>query len=268
MRHLLLALTLLLTGLPAAQAQVSISIGIHLPVYPEFRRVPGYPVYYAPNAPGNYFFYDGLYWVFEGDNWYASDWYNGPWQMIDPYSVPLFVLRVPVRYYRRAPDDFRRWRPDAPPRWGERWGRDWEDRRAGWDRWDRRAVPAPAPLPRYQARYPQSRYPQEWEQQRAIRSQNYQYRPREPIAREQYQPPETRRPGPGAVVPERRAEPHGQPQGQPQGRDRDDEHKRAQEKQRANQRERENERAKEWQKEHEKERNGKGHGKERSGLGG
>ena len=97
MRHLLLALTLLLTGVPAAQAQVSISIGIHLPVYPEFRRVPGYPVYYAPNAPGNYFFYDGLYWVFESDNWYASDWYNGPWQMIDPYSVPLFVLRVPVR---------------------------------------------------------------------------------------------------------------------------------------------------------------------------
>jgi len=187
--------------------------------------------------------------VFEGDNWYVSDWYNGPWQMVDPYGVPLFVLRVPVRYYRQAPDYFRRWRPDAPPRWGEHWGRDWQQRRAGWDRWDRRAVPAPAPLPSYQARYPQSRYPQEWEQQRAIRSQNYNYRPREPIAREQYQAPETRRPVPGA-------EPHGQPQGR--DRDRDRERNRAQEQQRANQREREIERAREWQKEHEKERGGGG----------
>ena len=62
----------------------------------EFQRVPGYPVYHAPNAPGNYFFYDGLYWVFQSDNWYSSGWYNGPWQQVGPDRVPLFLLRARV----------------------------------------------------------------------------------------------------------------------------------------------------------------------------
>lgn len=190
MRHLLLVVPLLLGAVPPALAQVSVSIGIHLPVYPEFQRVPGYPVYYAPNAPGNYFFYDGLYWVFQSDNWYSSDWYNGPWHHVGPDRVPLFVLRVPVRYYRQPPSYFGQWRADAAPRWGEHWGRDWEQRRAGWDRWDRRAAPAPAPLPSYQGRYPQSRYPQDTDAQRAIRSENYRHRPREPVTRERLQAPD------------------------------------------------------------------------------
>ena len=72
-------------ALPAA-AQLSIgfgapgvSIGINVPVYPQLVRVPGYPVYYAPQVNSNYFFYDGAYWVYQGDNWYSSAWYNGPW---------------------------------------------------------------------------------------------------------------------------------------------------------------------------------------------
>ena len=43
--------------------------------------VPGYPVYYAPDIGGNYFFYDGRYWVYQDDNWYSSSWYNGPWDV-------------------------------------------------------------------------------------------------------------------------------------------------------------------------------------------
>jgi len=69
----------------SAVAQVSfafdspgISIGVNVPVYPNLVRVPGYPVYYAPNLNANYFFYDGLYWVFINGDWYASPWYNGP----------------------------------------------------------------------------------------------------------------------------------------------------------------------------------------------
>ena len=104
----------------------------------------------------NYFFYDGLYWVYQGDDWYASGWYNGPWRRVLPEYVPLYVLRVPVRYYRQPPRYFRVLARDAPPRWGEHWGRDWERRRPGWDRWDRDAAPAPAPLPTYQRRYPQN----------------------------------------------------------------------------------------------------------------
>lgn len=131
MRHLLFVLPLLLATMPAAQAQVSVgigvsvpgvSIGINLPVYPEFERVPGYPVYYAPQAQGNYFFFDGLYWVFQGDDWYASSWYNGPWRSVARYDVPGYMLRVPVRYYRQPPMVFRSWRADAPPRWGDHWG--------------------------------------------------------------------------------------------------------------------------------------------------
>ena len=90
-----------------------ITIGINVPVYPQLVLVPGYPVYYDPRAETNYFFYDGLYWVFQGDNWYVSSWYNGPWQLVAPVEVPLFVLRIPVRYYRHPPAYFRGWHADA-----------------------------------------------------------------------------------------------------------------------------------------------------------
>jgi hypothetical protein len=63
----------------AAFADVQVSIGINVPIYPRLVVVPGYPVYYAPQLDSNYFFYDGLYWVFQDDNWYQSSWYNGPW---------------------------------------------------------------------------------------------------------------------------------------------------------------------------------------------
>ena len=43
--------------------------------------------------------------------------------------LPLYVLRVPVRYYRSPPAYFRGWRAEAPPRWGDHWGNDWQQRR-------------------------------------------------------------------------------------------------------------------------------------------
>jgi hypothetical protein len=81
MRKRLLVLAMLLCSITSASAQVSVdigfpgvSIGINLPVYPQLVAVPGYPVYYAPQVNSNYFFYDGLYWVYQRDNWYASSW--------------------------------------------------------------------------------------------------------------------------------------------------------------------------------------------------
>ena len=77
MRKLFLALSVALCTIPAAQAQVSVgigidmpgvSIGINMPAYPNLVPVPGYPVYYDPRANSNYFFYDGLYWVYSSDN--------------------------------------------------------------------------------------------------------------------------------------------------------------------------------------------------------
>src|SRR5258706_9728793 len=48
----------------AAQAQVSVNIGINLPTPPSLVIVPGTPVAYAPAVPANYFFYGEQYYVF------------------------------------------------------------------------------------------------------------------------------------------------------------------------------------------------------------
>jgi hypothetical protein len=149
--------------------------------------VPGFPVYYAPRLDVNFFFYDGLYWVYQDDNWYASFWYNGPWDLVRPALVPVFVLRIPVRFYRSPPAYFRGWASDEPPRWGEHWGHDWEQHRSGWDKWDRRDAPPPAPPPHYQRKYSGDRYPHRAEQQHELRRQNYRYQPRDPDVQGHYQ---------------------------------------------------------------------------------
>ena len=193
-RYVFILLGMLLSSAASAAVQVSIgiglphvNIGINLPAYPELVIVPGYPVYYAPRLEANFFFYDGMYWVYQNDNWYESTWYNGPWWLVDPEVVPLFVLRIPVRYYRQPPAYFFGWRSDAPPRWGDHWGRDWEQHRSGWDKWSRGAVPAPAPLPAYQRQYSGNRYPRQVEQQQGLQKQNYRYQPRDPVVRQHYQ---------------------------------------------------------------------------------
>lgn len=171
---LLVAAWLSLVPLAPAMAQVSFSI--NLGAYPTLQPIPGYPVYYAPGVNANYFFYDGLYWVFDGAYWYSSSWYNGPWQPVDPFYVPAYVLRVPVRYYRHPPAYFHGWRADAPPRWDQHWGREWSDRHRGWDHWDQRQAPRPAPLPTYQRDYRGDRYPHDVQRQAELHQRNYAYR--------------------------------------------------------------------------------------------
>jgi hypothetical protein len=194
MRYAVIAVWLALCPVASAVAAVNVSIGINIPTYPRLVPVPGYPVYYAPGVDSNYFFYEGLYWDFDGDQWYSSPWYNGPWHGVAPELVPLFLLRVPVRYYRHPPAFFRGWRADVAPRWGDHWGRDWEQRRVGWDHWDHRSVPRAAPLPAYQRQYSGSRYPQEQRQQE-LHVQNYRYQARDADARahaeQHYQPRES-----------------------------------------------------------------------------
>jgi hypothetical protein len=115
--------------------------------------------------------------------------------------VPLYVLRVPVRYYPVPPPYFQGWQRTRPPRWGERWGPDWNDRHRDWDRWDRRAVPARAPLPNFQRQYSGARYPAP-EQQPQILGRNYRYEPREAVVRQHY---EVQRVRPQAAPPTVRA---------------------------------------------------------------
>jgi hypothetical protein len=191
---LFLGSLLLLAFASPAPAQISVGIGvpsldigIHLPALPSLTVVPGSPVYYAPSVDGNFFFYDGMYWVFDNDNWYSSSWYNGPWALVDSDIVPNFLLQVPVRYYRRPPTFFRGWAANAPPRWDEHWGNGWAQKHGDWNkRVDRGHVPPAAPIPSYQKQYAGKRYPTV-QQQPALHSQNYKYQPREPVVQQHYQ---------------------------------------------------------------------------------
>ncbi len=192
MRSIVVALTLAMLAPSPALAQIGVGmalpgvrIGINVPVYPALVPISGYPVYYAPALGINFFFYDGLYWVYQGDSWYVSSWYDGPWTLVAPVAVPLFVLRIPLRYYVNPPVYFRGYPLDAPPRWGLHWGPEWERHRRGWDRWDRRDVPPPAPLPLYQQRYYGDRYPGIREQEQ-IRQRDYRYQPHDAVGREIY----------------------------------------------------------------------------------
>ncbi len=193
-RWALAGLVLLLLASAPAAAQVnvnvgiglpSLDIGIHLPALPTLTLVPGSPVYYAPSVAGNFFFYDGMYWVYQNDNWYSSSWYNGPWALVQPDIMPDFILRVPVQYYRRPPSYFHGWAASAPPRWDEHWGPSWAQRNSGWEHVDRGHVPPPAPLPTYQRRYTGTRYPAQ-PQQPALHARNYKYQPREEVVRQPY----------------------------------------------------------------------------------
>jgi hypothetical protein len=193
MRKIIILLSMLSGAAIPAMAQVSIgigmpsvSIGINFPIFPQFQPIPGYPVYYAPGAPANYFFYDGMYWVYTNDNWYASSWYNGPWAVVEPMVVPVFIYRVPVRYYVSPPVYFQGGPPDAPPQWGQHYGGDWQRQHAGWDHWDRRSAPPPAPLPTYQRQYSGSNYPSV-AQQRTITTQQYHYTPKEPVIKQHFE---------------------------------------------------------------------------------
>jgi hypothetical protein len=217
MRYALIAAWLLLIPCAPAVAQLSINfgspgvnIGINLGAYPTLQRVPGYPVYYAPGVNSNYFFYDGLYWVYDADNWYASSWYNGPWRMVGMYDVPPYVLRIPVRYYRHAPAYFHGWSVNDAPRWGDHWGQEWQQRRSGWDQWNRKSAPAPAPLPTYQRQYSGTRYPQS-AQQAVIETRDYRYQPKDPVAQQHF---EYRRTEAKSAPPQPQAAPvqHAQPQ--------------------------------------------------------
>ena len=192
-RYMLIALLLLMGSAVATSAGVSIgiglpnlTIGINIPTYPDLVPVPGYPVYYAPQLDANYFFYDGMYWVFSDDNWYTSSWYNGPWALVDPLAVPAFILRIPVQYYRHPPAFFSGWRADRAPLWGKHWGNDWNQNRKGWNKWRPGTAPKPAPLPTYQRAYTKGHYP-EVQQQHQLHSEQYKYQPREKVIQQHYQ---------------------------------------------------------------------------------
>jgi hypothetical protein len=82
------------------------------------------------------------------------------------------------------------WQFDTAPRWGDHWGRDWNQHRSGWDRWDRRSIPSPAPLPAYQRNYSGDKYPKKIEHQKELRQKNYGFESRDPVVRKQNEHPQ------------------------------------------------------------------------------
>ena len=103
---------------------------------------------------------------------------------------------------------------NRPPRWHEHWGPQWRRQREGWDRLARTPAPPPAPLPSYQRKFPNERYPQP-EQQPTLHGQNYRYQPREPVVQQMYQE-RARAP---TAVPRKREQPE---HGRGPDRDKDD----------------------------------------------
>jgi hypothetical protein len=127
MIRVLVAFGLLLTALAVpVHAQIGIDIGIHLPGPPALFVVQGSPVYYAPRAPENVFFYAHQYWVFT-NGWYVGPTWNGPWAVVQPAYVPRPILQVPVAYYPVPPKQWRGWRRETPPRWEAHAGREWHE---------------------------------------------------------------------------------------------------------------------------------------------
>jgi hypothetical protein len=110
-----------------AQVRVGVDIGIRFPGPPALVAIPGAPVYYAPRAPANVFFYGNQYWVFADRAWYVGPTWNGPWAAVQPGFVPTPILRVPVRYYHVPPPHWKGWRRDGPPRWEPHYGREWRE---------------------------------------------------------------------------------------------------------------------------------------------
>lgn len=131
-------------------AQVRVEVGIQLPAPPALVVIPGTPVYYAPNAPANVFFYAHEYWIFADGGWYVGPTWNGPWAVVEPLYVPTPILQVPVRHYPVPPAHWSEWRRDGPPRWEARYGREWHEevherqwreREERWDRGEGRGCP-------------------------------------------------------------------------------------------------------------------------------
>jgi hypothetical protein len=145
----LAALVMAATAVPV-NAQVRVEIGIQLPGPPALVVIPGTPVYYAPRAPTNVFFYAHQYWVFGNGGWHVGPTWNGPWAVVEPVYVPVPVLQVPVGYYPVPPPPWRASRRDGPPPWESHYGRewreepherDWREREGRWNRSEGRGCP-------------------------------------------------------------------------------------------------------------------------------
>src|SRR5216117_3207526 len=111
-KRLVLGVLLVAAVAIPAHAQVNVNIGIRLPGPPALVVVPGTPVYYAPRAPANVFFYGHQYWVFAETGWHVGPSWNGPWAVVQPVYVPVPLLQISIGHYPVPPPPWRGRRPN------------------------------------------------------------------------------------------------------------------------------------------------------------
>ena len=144
----------------------------------------------------------------QGRQLVREPWYNGPWAWWMPEFVPVYMLRVPVRYYRSAPGVFLRAGAPIRHRTGASTGapRGHEHRCRLGPMESRLGRPRPAPLPVYQRQY--SGNDIQIEEQYVLQSRNYHYQPRDAVVRQTLAAQRTQEPRmAGPRAPERTTHP-------------------------------------------------------------
>jgi len=132
-------------GAPAAVSPVYAPQPVVLQEPPEFVEPPELGFYVAVGVPYDLFFVGNLFYLFSGNAWYASPYYNGPWAPAYYNHIPYTLRRYPferIHYYRD--DYFRRYHHYGD--WGgHRYFRpDWRRVDRGTHGWSRPAYNAPA----------------------------------------------------------------------------------------------------------------------------
>lgn len=84
-------------------AEVNFNINIGAPPMivaepAEVVLIPSSGVYFVADAGPDLFFHAGFWWSPQGERWYRSQVYNGPWVVVEHRHVPVQVVRVPKDY--------------------------------------------------------------------------------------------------------------------------------------------------------------------------
>lgn len=73
---------------------------------PLFVQPPELGFYAAVGVPYDLFFLNNLFYLFFGNVWYSSPYYNGPWSSVYAYDVPRVLNRYPFERIRRYRDQY------------------------------------------------------------------------------------------------------------------------------------------------------------------
>jgi hypothetical protein len=88
-------------GQALAETSVSINIGPPAVVVaspPEMVVIPNSLVYYAPGVEVDLLFHRDYWYTRNGNRWFRSHSYNGPWNVVGRRAVPAEIVRVPRNY--------------------------------------------------------------------------------------------------------------------------------------------------------------------------